>query len=51
MNGYHKAKLKIYHTPWSPNYGNTKINTDNDERWFCYEAEALAAGWRPVAGR
>lgn len=42
---------RIYHTPWSPNYTNTKINTDKGERWFCDEAEALAAGWRPVQGR
>lgn len=49
--GAGKDKLKIYHTPWSPNYSNTKINVDDGERWFCDEAEALAAGWRPVAGR
>ncbi len=49
--GTSKGKLKIYHTPWSPNYGNTKINVEDGERWFCDEAEALAAGWRPVAGR
>lgn len=49
--GSGKGKLKIYHTPWSPNYGNTKINEGVGERWFCDEAEALAAGWRPVAGR
>lgn len=46
-----KTKLKIYHTPWSPNYGNTKINEADGERWFCDESEALAAGWRPVAER
>ncbi len=46
-----KDKQKIYHTPWSPNYTNTKIDTDAGERWFCDEAQALAAGWRPVAGR
>ena len=49
--GAGKDKLKIYHTPWSPNYGNTKINVDDGERWFCDEAEALTAGWRPVADR
>lgn len=37
---------RIYHTPWSPWYGRTKINEANGERWFCDEAEALAAGWR-----
>lgn len=46
-----KKKRKIYHTPWSPNYSNTKIKAEDGERWFCDEAEALAAGWRPVAER
>jgi endonuclease YncB( thermonuclease family) len=37
---------KIYYTPWSPWYSRTKIDEDKGERWFCDEAEALAAGWR-----
>lgn len=37
---------KIYHTPWSRSYKRTRINTARGERWFCTEAEALAAGWR-----
>lgn len=37
---------KIYHAPWSPWYGRTKINVAKGERWFCDEAEALEAGWR-----
>ncbi len=37
---------KIYHTPWSPWYSRTRINTSKGERWFCNEGEALAAGWR-----
>lgn len=44
-----KGKEKIYHTPWSSNYGKTKIDEERGERWFCDEAEALAAGWRAVA--
>lgn len=39
------GKAKIYHTPWSPNYGTTKIDETKGELWFCTEAEALAAGW------
>ena len=39
---------KIYHMPWSPWYAQIKIETDKGKRWFCTEAEALAAGWRPV---
>jgi endonuclease YncB( thermonuclease family) len=39
---------KIYHMPWSPWYGQIKMEPDKGKRWFCSEAEALAAGWRPV---
>jgi endonuclease YncB( thermonuclease family) len=43
---------RIYHAPWSPWYGRTKVNTAAGERWFCDEGEALAAGWRaPRWGR
>jgi endonuclease YncB( thermonuclease family) len=37
---------RIYHTPWSPWYGRTKVNEAAGERWFCDEAEAIVAGWR-----
>ena len=38
---------RIYHTPWGSQwYERTKITESNGERWFCDEAEALAAGWR-----
>jgi endonuclease YncB( thermonuclease family) len=38
---------RIYHTPWgSRSYDRTKIDTAKGERWFCDEAEAVAAGWR-----
>ena len=39
-------KDRIYHMPWSRNYAATHINTAKGERWFCSEAEAIAAGWR-----
>ena len=41
---------RIYHTPWSPWYGRTKITESKGERWFCDEAEAQAAGWRAARG-
>ena len=41
----------VYHMPWSPFYGRTRIDTSKGERWFCTEAEALAAGWRPAYAR
>jgi hypothetical protein len=38
---------RIYHTPWGSQwYERTKITEMSGERWFCDEAEALAAGWR-----
>lgn len=37
---------RIYHAPWSPWYAKTRINEKKGERWFCDEAEAVAAGWR-----
>jgi hypothetical protein len=38
---------RIYHTPWGSQwYERTKITEASGERWFCDEAEALAAGWR-----
>lgn len=42
---------RIYHTPWSPWYGRTKITESKGKRWFCDEAEAQAAGWRAAKGR
>lgn len=42
---------QIYHTPWSPWYGRTKISEAAGERWFCDEAEAIAAGWRAARFR
>ena len=41
----------IYHAPWSPWYGKTRVNTAKGERWFCSEEQAVEAGWRaPVWG-
>jgi endonuclease YncB( thermonuclease family) len=37
---------RIYHTPWSPWYARTRIDESRGKRWFCDEAEAIAAGWR-----
>jgi phosphatidylserine/phosphatidylglycerophosphate/cardiolipin synthase-like enzyme len=40
---------RIYHLPGSRDYARVAMNGP-DERWFCSEPEAKAAGWRP-AGR
>lgn len=37
---------QIYHMPHNGDYDNTRINEARGERWFCSEAEAMAAGWR-----
>jgi len=39
---------RIYHVPGGRSYGNTVIDPARGERWFCSEAEAQAAGWRPA---
>lgn len=42
---------QIYHMPWSPWYGQIRMDGDKGKRWFCTEAEAQAAGWRPAMTR
>ena len=37
---------RIYHVPGGRYYGVTVMNLAAGERWFCTEAEAVAAGWR-----
>jgi len=39
---------KIYHVPGGDSYDETRIDEAKGERWFCTEAEARAAGWRPA---
>lgn len=41
---------RIYHLPGWSSYEGTVIRTEDGERWFCTEAEALAAGWRAPRG-
>ena len=51
IKGNVTAYGRIYHMPWSPWYARIKMDAGNGRRWFCTEAEALTAGWRPVAIR
>lgn len=37
---------KIYHCPNWRDYGQTDIDLHYGDRWFCTEAEAIAAGFR-----
>lgn len=39
---------RIYHLPGQEHYDRTRISTSRGERWFCSEAEARSAGWRPA---
>lgn len=41
----------IYHMPWSPWYQRVAMSPDRGTRWFCSEADAMAAGWRPAMMR
>ena len=38
---------RIYHLPGTRAYARTRIDPDRGEAWFCDEAAALAAGFRP----
>jgi endonuclease YncB( thermonuclease family) len=48
IKGNVTARGRIYHMPWSLWYRKINMDAGNGRRWFCTEAEALAAGWRPV---
>jgi endonuclease YncB( thermonuclease family) len=48
IKGNVTARGKIYHMPGSPWYERIDMDAGKGRRWFCTEAEALAAGWRPV---
>ena len=37
---------RIYHVPGGEYYDATAIDPAKGERWFCTEADAVAAGWR-----
>lgn len=48
IKGNISANGRIYHAPWSPWYAEVRIEPEKGERWFCDEAEAVAAGFRPA---
>jgi endonuclease YncB( thermonuclease family) len=48
IKGNVTANGQIYHMPWSPWYGKVRVEAAKGERWFCSEAEAKEAGWRPA---
>ncbi len=46
IKGNISASGHIYHMPGQRDYAATRISTLKGERWFCTEAQAVAAGWR-----
>jgi len=48
IKGNITANGRIYHMPHNRDYGRTRINEASGERWFCTEADARRAGWRPA---
>ncbi len=51
IKGNVTAKGRIYHLPWSPWYEKVRMDSGRNKRWFCSEAEAVNAGWRPAQAR
>jgi endonuclease YncB( thermonuclease family) len=49
IKGNVSARGRLYHMPWSPWYSSVKIDERRGERWFCSEADAVAAGWHPAS--
>ncbi len=48
IKGQLSADGRVYVLPWAPQYDRIKIRATKGERWFCSEAEAQAAGWKPI---
>jgi len=46
IKGISSKGERIYHVPGGRYYDATVIDTAKGERWFCSEAEAVAAGWQ-----
>ncbi|MGP9819947.1 thermonuclease family protein [Salinarimonas sp. NSM] len=43
-----RSGRRLYHTPASPSFAETRIDEASGERWFCSEAQARAAGFAPA---
>lgn len=48
IKGQLMSDRRVYVLPWSPRYDQIKVRATKGERWFCSEAEAQAAGWKPI---
>lgn len=47
IKGQLTSEGRVYVLPWGRTYDSVKVRAAKGERWFCTEAEALAAGWKP----
>jgi endonuclease YncB( thermonuclease family) len=50
IKGEIRGGKRLYVLPWQARYPRARIDTRRGERWFCSEADAVAAGWT-VSGR
>jgi endonuclease YncB( thermonuclease family) len=48
IKGNVKGGRRLYVLPWSQDYARVRVSLSRGERWFCSEAEAQAAGWKPA---
>lgn len=48
IKGQISRQGRIYVLPWSDRYASIAVSEKRGERWFCSEAEAQSAGWKPV---
>ncbi|MEW5962283.1 MAG: thermonuclease family protein [Pseudomonadota bacterium] len=48
IKGQVSRQGRIYVLPWSDRYAGIAVSEKRGERWFCSEAEAQSAGWKPV---
>lgn len=49
IKGRVSSGARVYVLPWSGGYDSVRVVSARGERWFCSEAEAQAAGWRPLS--
>lgn len=50
IKGNIRASQKTYHLPECKNYDQTIVDESFGDRWFCTEADAVAAGYRKASG-
>jgi endonuclease YncB( thermonuclease family) len=51
IKGIVRGAIRTYYLPWTAGYDSIVIDAGRGERWFCSEADALAAGWHPAPAR